>query len=98
MGDTAVESYIAAANTQAAREQAGASTLSALLPAMQASEFTALWEEFAVRNTPEAKFAAIGALQPLVNHLLTGSPDTDGPHVAAVLALKQQISESTPLL
>ncbi len=92
---------VAAADTQAAREQAGASTLYALLPATQASEFTALWEEFSARNTAEAKFAvAIDALQPLANHLLTGSPDDDGPRpqVAAVLAHKQQIGESAPAL
>ena len=92
---------VAATNTQAEREQAGASTLYALLPATQANEFTALWEEFTARSTPEAKFAAaIDALQPLVNHLLTGSPDDDGPRppVAAVLARKQPIGESAPAL
>ena len=99
-GDTWVYD-VAATNTQAAREQAGASTLYALLPATQATEFTALWEEFTARSTPEAKFAAaIDALQPLVNHLLTGSPADDGPRppVAAVLARKQPIGESAPAL
>lgn len=91
----------AATNTQTVREQASASTLYGLLPATQASEFTALWQEFEERSTPEAKFAAaIDALQPLVNHLLTGSPDDDGPRppVDAVLARKQQIGESAPAL
>lgn len=99
-GDTWIYD-VAATNTQAAREQAGASTLYALLPATQASEFTALWEEFSARSTPEAKFAAaIDALQPLVNHLLTGHPADDGPRpqVAAVLARKQPIGESAPAL
>lgn len=92
---------VAATNTQAAREQMSASTLYALLPATQANEFSALWQEFTARSTPEAKFAAaIDALQPLVNHLLTGSPDDDGsrPPVAAVLARKQPIGESAPAL
>lgn len=92
---------IAATNTQAEREQASASTLYALLPATQAVAFTALWEEFTARSTPEAKFAAaIDALQPLVNHQLTGHPDDDGPHpaVTAVLARKQPISESSSAL
>lgn len=99
-GDTWIYD-VAATNTQAAREQTSAATLYALLPATQASAFTALWEEFTARTTPEAKFAAaIDALQPLANHLLTGSPDDDGPRpqVAAVLARKQQIGESAPPL
>lgn len=99
-GDTWIYD-VAATNTQAAREQTSASTLYALLPATQATEFTALWEEFTARSTPEAKFAAaIDALQPLANHLLTGSPADDGPRpqVAAVLARKQPIGESAPAL
>lgn len=92
---------IAATNTQAAREQTSASTLYALLPATQASEFTALWAEFTARTTPEAKFAAaIDALQPLLNHQLTGDPADDGPQpqVAAVLDRKQHIGESAASL
>lgn len=92
---------VAATNTQAAREQTSASTLYALLPATQASEFTALWEEFTARATPEAKFAAaIDALQPLLNHQLTGDPADDGPRppVTAVLNRKQLIGESAASL
>lgn len=56
-GDTFV--YDSAATLdKAAREQAGAARLFALLPSDQAAEFRKLWDEFEERVTPEARFAA----------------------------------------
>ncbi|MBX3013703.1 MAG: HD domain-containing protein [Caldilineaceae bacterium] len=92
---------VEAATTQAEREEASAAKLYALLPATQSNEFTALWQEFTERQTPEAQFAAaIDALQPVANYLLTGRPTDPGPRprLADVLARKQHIGESSPLL
>ena len=43
---------------QHAREAVAADRIFGLLPADQAAEFRALWDEFEERKTPEAKFAA----------------------------------------
>jgi putative hydrolases of HD superfamily len=55
-------------------ERAAADRLFALLPAAQAAEFRARWDEFEERRTPEAKFArALDRLQPmLANYQLGG--------------------------
>ncbi|WP_316689966.1 HD domain-containing protein [Pseudonocardia sp. H11422] len=65
-GDTPL--YDAAARVgQAAREQAAADRLFALLPADQGTRLRALWEEFEARMTPEAMFAkALDRLQPVL--------------------------------
>ncbi len=50
-----------------AREQQAAERIFNLLPADQAAEFRALWEEFEARVTPESRFAnAMDRLQPLL--------------------------------
>lgn len=64
----------AARVSQAARELVAADRLFGLLPADQATEFRALWDEFEARVTPEARFAkAIDRLEPnLLNWMASG--------------------------
>ncbi len=58
--------------TKAARERLAAERLFGLLPADQAAEFRALWEEFEARETPEARYArALDRLQPLLHNYFT---------------------------
>ncbi|MDZ7616254.1 MAG: HD domain-containing protein [Patescibacteria group bacterium] len=58
--------------TQADRELRAADRIFALLPADQAPEFRALWEEFEARETPEARYAgALDRLQPLMHNYFT---------------------------
>lgn len=57
---------------KAEREQAAADRIFAILPADQASELRALWDEFEQRETPEERFAAvIDRLQPLIHNYVT---------------------------
>lgn len=59
--------------TQSKRETASAKHLFGLLPAREARDLRALWEEFEARKTPDALFAAsLDGLQPLFNHYLSG--------------------------
>lgn len=52
---------------KAEREDKAAGRLFGMLPPDQAAEFTALWQEFEARVTPEARFAdALDRLQPLL--------------------------------
>jgi len=54
------------------REARAADRLFGLLPADQAAEFRALWDEFEARATPEAKFAAaMDRFQPMLLNCLT---------------------------
>ena len=56
-----------------AREIKAAQRLFGLLPADQANEFKALWEEFEAGETMEAKFAnSVDRLQPLLHNCMTG--------------------------
>lgn len=53
--------------TQHERESVAADRVFGLLPADQAREFRALWDEFEARATPEARYAAaIDRLQPML--------------------------------
>ncbi len=65
-GDT--YAYDTAGNaTKAAREQAAADRIFALLPEDQAAEYRALWDEFEARQTPESRFAnTLDRIQPLL--------------------------------
>jgi putative hydrolase of HD superfamily len=55
-----------------ARETVAARRLFGLLPADQQKEFSALWEEFEARVTPEAQFAAaLDRIQPLMHNYFT---------------------------
>jgi putative hydrolase of HD superfamily len=58
---------------QHARECVAADRIFGLLPADQAREFRAHWDEFEAQQTPEARFAlACDRLQPVLLHCLTG--------------------------
>jgi len=58
---------------QEAAERAAADRIFALLPAGQAGEVRALWDEFEERRTPEARFArALDRLQPLLANYAQG--------------------------
>lgn len=65
--------YDMAANaTKTEREQQAADRLFGLLPADQAIEFRALWDEFEAQTTPASQFAAcLDRLQPLLNNYQT---------------------------
>ena len=56
-GDSFVYDTSAMAD-KAEREEAAAERIFGLLPADQATEYRALWDEFEAQETPEAKFAA----------------------------------------
>ncbi|HEY0607027.1 MAG TPA: HD domain-containing protein [Herpetosiphonaceae bacterium] len=86
---------------QAENETTAARRLFELLPQDQAAEFHQLWNEFVARETAEASFAAaIDGLQPLLNHLLSGTPDDqeDVPSRGDVLRRKQYIAASSSTL
>jgi putative hydrolase of HD superfamily len=58
---------------KAAREQAAADRIFALLPEDQGAGIRRLWEEFEARETPEARFAAaLDRVQPLLHNYFTG--------------------------
>ncbi len=67
-GDTFAYSGVSKTDQQA-QETIAAERLFGLLPIDQASEFSALWEEFDAMNTPEAKFAnAVDRLMPILHN------------------------------
>jgi putative hydrolase of HD superfamily len=69
---------------QAERELAAADKLFGLLPADQAREFRALWDEFEERRTPEARFAkAIDRLEPNLLNWMAGGGTWLTPGVTA---------------
>src|SRR5690625_1273899 len=99
-GDTFT--YDEAANEdKAEREQAAAKRIFALLPADQAAEMHALWEEFEAKETPEARFAtAMDRLQPLIHNYRTDGAtwqEYDVPE-AAVLARNRHMEQGAPAL
>lgn len=58
---------------QAEREQAAAARLFGLLPAEQAAEFHALWDEFEAAASADAQFAkALDRFQPMLHNAATG--------------------------
>lgn len=75
--------------------------LASILPEDQATELKALWNEFELNESEEAKFAtSLDALQPLLNHLIT-SPRNYNPHnleVKRVIQKKENIKLNTPKL
>ncbi|HEY0735232.1 MAG TPA: HD domain-containing protein [Herpetosiphonaceae bacterium] len=90
-----------ATQIQAENETIAARRLFELLPEDQAAELHDLWSEFVARETAEAAFAAaIDGLQPLLNHLLSGTPDDQEgvPSRGDVLRRKQYIAASSHTL
>lgn len=98
-GDTFL--YDEAGKADAAiRESEAAIKLFGLLPDGQRERYLSLWREFEERATPEARFAAcMDALQPVINHYLTGQPDK-GPLLAVsrVRDKKRFVGEIAPEL
>jgi len=83
------------------REQRCAQRIFAMLPADQAAEFHALWEEFEARQTNEAKFAAaLDRLQPNMHNYFTqgASWREHGVTSDRVIERNQQMAEGSPLL
>lgn len=80
------------------KEIKGAKRIFGLLPSNQSNEFNDLWNEFEKEETKEAKFAkALDALQPVINHYLTGKENTN-PHNLTkemIIARKKFIKESS---
>ncbi|MGI6343999.1 MAG: HD domain-containing protein [Bacillota bacterium] len=57
---------------QAERERKAADRIFSLLPATQAAEFRAIWDEFEEQRTPEAQFAgAVDCLMPILHNYWT---------------------------
>ena len=70
-GDTYLYDEVGKAD-KAEREEKAADRIFAILPADQALELRALWDEFEAKETPEAKFAgAIDRFQPFLHNCNT---------------------------
>ena len=97
-GDTFA--YDASANTgRVARERAAAARLFGFLPADQAAELRALWEEFEAGASGDARFAAaLDRLQPLLNNdrAAGGSWRAHGITRGQVVARMRPIAEGLP--
>ncbi|MEM6706380.1 MAG: HD domain-containing protein [Acidobacteriota bacterium] len=97
-GDTFIYSEDSDADRCDAELQA-AKRLFSLLPDHQASEYFDLWEEFELRTTHEAKFAAaIDGIQPLLNRVAIGNKDDLVVPVKKVWEKKEYIRRFTPRL
>ena len=98
-GDTPI--FAAEVVDQEAREQAAADIVFGMLPADQAKELRALWEEFEAAATADAKFAkALDRLQPiLLNHAVGGgSWITYNVDIERERALTNKIDKGSPTL
>lgn len=85
--------------TKSAREIAAATRLFSLLPAAQAAEFRALWDEFESGATLESKFAqGLDRLQPVLQNLRTRGASWRSHKVtkAQVLDRNRNIAETMP--
>jgi putative hydrolase of HD superfamily len=80
--------------TKAERERAAADRLFALLPADQAPEFRALWDEFEAQQTASARYAnALDRLQPLLLNMESGG----GSWTAHGVRRGQVLQRMTPI-
>jgi putative hydrolase of HD superfamily len=67
---------------QARREQIAADRVFGLLPADQATEFRALWDEFEKRETAESRFAnALDRIQPFLHNYFTDGQTWQANHI-----------------
>lgn len=83
------------------RERKAAARIFGLLPAEQAQEFGALWEEFEANETPEARFAlALDRLQPMIHNYRTEGAawKKNGVSGAKALARAESIVRGSKLL
>jgi putative hydrolase of HD superfamily len=86
---------------QEAAERAAADRIFALLPAGQAGEVRALWDEFEERRTPEARFArALDRLQPMLANYAQGGGTwaEHGVTAGQVLVKVALIEDGSPAL
>jgi len=94
--------YDAAANVgKEEREKLAAERIFGLLPAEQAEELRALWEEFEAGATPEARFAvALDRLQPLLQNIHSGGGSWRAHGIARAQVLRRMdpIREGAPAL
>lgn len=91
----------AAKRTQAAREQAAADRIFAMLLSDQGIQLRGLWEEFEAGETPEAKFAhTLDCLQPtLLNHAVAGkSWRRRGVKRSQIMARNARVAEGSQVL
>ena len=99
-GDTFAYDTAAMAN-QHEREAVAADRIFGLLPADQAREFRAIWDEFEARETPEAKFAtAVDRFQPMLLNCRTqgGAWQKHGITHDRVVARNQHIAAGSDAL
>jgi len=99
-GDTFAYDDIARTR-QRQRERRAADRIFAILPADQAAEVRALWDEFDASRTPEAKFAAaLDRLQPLMHNYFTeGSTWREhGVKMSQVIRRNRDMAEGSPRL
>lgn len=69
-GDTFAFANNSELSGQEAKEQAAAERLFGLLPSVQADVFKALWQEFELAQTPDARFAkAMDCLLPVIQNM-----------------------------
>jgi putative hydrolase of HD superfamily len=83
------------------REGRAADRIFGLLPADQAAEFRALWDEFEAASTPESRYAnALDRLQPLLLNSCTGGGSWSSHRVtsAHVLTRMAPVRHGTPEL
>lgn len=87
--------------TKAARENAAADRLFAILPEDQGEEIRALWEEFDARQSREARFAAaLDRLQPMLHNYNTNGRTWQEHGVTSdqVMARNRHIAEGSAAL
>lgn len=91
----------AAKRDQQKREERAAERIFALLPAEQAAELRALWDEFEARQSAEAQFAlALDRLQPMLLNYANGGPGWQEHNVTArqVRAVNACMEAGSPAL
>ena len=87
--------------TKAAREQAAAERIFGLLPAAQAEQLRAAWDEYEASETPEARFAlSLDRLMPMIHNSLTEGRAWQANGVTAdkVRQRAESISRGAPAL
>ena len=81
------------------KEAIAAKRLFGLLPEPHNREFLSLWKEFEAKDTLEAKAASVlDALQPLINHDVTGKGNPRGMNRTMITAKKMFIKDVSPEL
>jgi len=91
----------AAQRSKLQRERVAADRIFNLLPADQAAEYRALWEEFEAATSAEARFAAaLDRLQPLTHNCMTQGRawQEHGVTEDQVLARNRHIADGSPAL